>query len=456
MMSDMMMSETASAFDVDGKTPFNIVGDATLPSFFDVTPLAAMSIGTAGDKLAALARNDGEEPPAVTVDQRLASLWFQKSIRPTGWDLAPTWDSVAGDYRTKDGWIRLHTNAPHHRARALKVLGVGEDRDAVTRAVETWEADALENAIVEARGCAAVMRSIEDWAKHPQGAAVAAEKLVIWDQHGEVGTTPLSPRGQRPLADLKVLDCTRVLAGPAASRFLAAFGADVLRIDPPDWDEALAVQEMTLGKRCARLDLRLANDRTQFEKLLASADVMVHGYRADALSGLGYGREERQALNPGLIDVSLNAYGWSGPWSTRRGFDSLVQMSAGIADFGMKQKGADRPFPLPVQALDHATGYFMAAAVLHALEKRRGEGRVLSARLSLARTAHLLAKTRRDQLSEGLPETTDSDLDPWREETAWGPARRLRFPIEIEGVKPSWPYPAGALGSSAPVWTDAG
>ena len=249
-----------------------------------------------------------------------------------------------------------------------------------------------------------------------------------------------------------MLDLTRVLAGPAATRFLAGFGADVLRIDPPDWDEALAVQEMTLGKRCARLDLNSADDRSIFETLLSEADVLVHGYRSEALARLGFGPDQRRALNPGLIDVCLNAYGWSGPWSGRRGFDSLVQMSSGIADFGMRQAEKNKPFPLPVQALDHATGYLMAAAVLRALILRQEQGRVLSARLSLARTAHLLSAFKSARLSDGLPAATDADLNPTIEETFWGSAKRVRFPLSIGELRPDWPYPAGPLGTSSAGW----
>ena len=127
-------------------------------------------------------------------------------------------------------------------------------------------------------------------------------------------------------------------------------------------------------------------------------------------------------------------------------------MSSGIADFGMNKAAADRPFPLPVQALDHATGYLMAAAVLYALALRQKEGRVLSARLSLARTAHLLAKTKRETLSDGLRPETDDDVDPRLEETVWGPAKRVKFPLTIEGIQPVWLYPAGPLGSAAPAW----
>jgi len=455
-MTAPILHDIAQAFDMKlvptEDIPFETQGDDTLPSYFDVTSLAATSIGMAGVMLSHFAAGEGKIPAFVAVDQRLASLWFGLSLRPIGWKPAPTWDSVAGDYRAKDGWIRLHTNAPHHRARALAVLEVDEDRNAVAHAVAEWDVEALETAIVEARGCAAAMRSVERWLEHAQGAAVANEPLIIWKEHASVTPKPLSFNQQRPLDGLRVLDLTRVLAGPAATRFLAGFGANVLRIDPSDWDEALGAQEMTLGKQCSRLDLRNGDDRGVFEALLASADVLVHGYRAEALAGLGYGLDERRLLNPGLIDISLNAYGWSGPWSDRRGFDSLVQMSCGIADYGMKKADSDRPFPLPVQALDHATGYLMASAVLRALTLRQREGRVLSARLSLARTAHLLAKTKRDRMSDGLREETEGDVDPCVEETVWGSARRIRFPLTIEGLTPAWRYPAGPLGTSVPKW----
>ncbi len=453
-MTSTLLREIGQAFDNDRDDPFQIVGEDTLPSFFDVTPLAAASIGIAGAMLQRFADN-AADPAPVMVDQRLASLWFGLSLRPQGWSLPPIWDKVAGDYRAKDGWIRLHTNAPRHRAAAITVLDVEEDRNAVARAVASWDADALETKIVEVGGAAAAMRSVESWLQHPQGAAVAKEPLVIWEEHEAAMPRPRREGEQYPLQGFRVLDLTRVLAGPAATRFLAGFGADVLRIDPPGWDEAVAVQEMTLGKRCARLDLRDQHDRDVFEALLAGADVLVHGYRNGALDGLGYGVAERRALNPGLIDVSLNAYGWSGPWSSRRGFDSLVQMSSGIADFGMKKASAEKPFPLPVQALDHATGYLMAAAVLRALALRHEQGRVMSARLSLARTAHLLTATRADASSSGLAAETVADLDPHIEETAWGPAKRVGFPLTMAGLSPRWPYPAGPLGASPPTWVEA-
>jgi len=427
-------------------------GQGALPSWFAVSDLALATIGMAGLALARFARGDGSENPALAVDQRLAAIWFSTTIQPVDWPLPGIWDDIAGDYLAQDGWIRLHTNAPKHRAAALNVLGCAPDRAAVAGTVSVWSADALERAVVDAGGCAAAMRSLEDWAVHPQGRAVAGEPLVIWRREGEVEPDLAAGDPGRPLDGLRVLDLTRILAGPVATRFLAGFGADVLRIDPPGWDEPAAAPEVTLGKRCAGLDLADKADRAVFEQLLADADVLVHGYRPGALDGLGYGAAARRAMNPGLIDISLDAYGWSGPWAGRRGFDSLVQMSSGIAAYGMAQEGCDTPFPLPVQALDHGTGYLLAAAVLHALRRRCAHGTVLSARLSLARTAHLLSGTAGVAKDGAKPALGKADLEDGLEQTSWGPARRARFPLQVDDIAPKWRFPASRLRAAVPAW----
>ena len=428
----------------------------TLPSAFAVSDLAQASIGATGAALARLVAGSGGAGAPVTVDRDLASAWFALSIRPDGWDLPPIWDSVAGDYAAADGWIKLHTNAPHHRAAALGVLGVPGTRDAVAAEVARWEADELEAAVVTAGGAAAAMRSMSAWAAHPQGSAVAAEPLLDVERtKGGSGWPQSAPgtRPARPLDGLRVLDLTRVLAGPVATRLLAGWGADVLRVDPPGWDEPNVVPEVTLGKRCTRLDLHEDRDRDRLLRLLADADVVVHGYRPGALEGLGLGSGEREAARPGLIDVSLDAYGWTGPWAGRRGFDSLVQMSSGIAEAGQAAAGADRPVPLPVQALDHATGYLLATAALTGLALRREDGRGSRWRASLARTSRLLVDT-------GVAPVIEGDgIDPTGplagapvEHTAWGNARRLPPPVVVEGAPLRWDLPAGPLGTAPPEW----
>lgn len=430
---------------------FSVTGEGGLPSVFAVTDMATATIGAASSELCRLIAQASGHAPEATVDRRMASFWYDLTFEPQGWEIPGIWDSIAGDYPTKDGWIRLHTNAPHHRAAAQRVLGDHDDRDAMAPAVAAWGAEALEAAIVAENGCAAEMRSIDAWAEHPQGKAVNAEPLIHmeWEPGSPDGR---DVRSDRPLAGLKVLDCTRVLAGPAAGRFLAGFGADVLRVDPPWWEEPLLEPDMTLGKRCTGLDLREDADRETFARLLSEADLFIHGYRSDALEKIGFGLARRRELNSALIDVSLDAYGWSGPWATRRAFDSLIQMSSGIAHAGMVRRGADRPVPLPVQALDHATGYLMAIAALRGIAERRSSGRVLRARASLARTAKLVVDNDPSELDGPLRPRGRDDHHPEPERTGRGPALRLKPPVTIPGCPMRHDRPATNLRSSPPRW----
>ncbi|MGZ7458456.1 CoA transferase [Pseudomonas sp. Ma2-10] len=427
------------------RTPIPFTSSGALPSVFAVTDLACASIAAAGQAVSELLHQQTGRLPSLEVDRRLASFWFATSIRPQGWSVPPLWDPVAGDYATTDGWIRLHTNAPHHRVAAERVLGACADRTAMQSKVAVWAKTDLEHAVIEAGGCAAQMHTWAQWQAHPQGIAVNAEPLIQFTAGSRQNTTPWQGSVARPLAGIKVLDLTRVLAGPIASRFLAGLGADVLRIDPPTWNEPGVVPEVTLGKRCARLDLHDKTDRAVFESLLKDADILLHGYRADALARLGYGAADRERLAPGLLDVSLNAYGWSGPWQNRRGFDSLVQMSCGIAEAGQQYKQANKPTPLPVQALDHSTGYLMAAAAITLL------GRGGSARLSLARTAKLLIEHGRGT-DEPLRAEDENDQGLLVEQTPWGPAHRLHVPLKITGTPLQWAIAASELGSHRAQW----
>jgi len=409
------------------------VGEGELASVYAVTDLAVASISAATLSMAYLIAQRQDCVPDVQIDRVLASRWFSRSILPIGWELAPTWDSVAGDYETSDGWIKIHTNAPHHRAAALRALGFSTNdsrvnRQQVAQQIRTLNASSLEQEIILQGGCAAEMRSVEAWNLHPQGKAVQAEPLLaVRDYDGSSTCTKWSLHSDRPLQGVRVLDLTRILAGPVATRYLASYGAEVLRIDPLDWDEPVVAPEVTLGKRRARLDLRSSSGKKTFETLLRHADVLVHGYRSDALEKLGFPEQRRRELNPGLVDVSLDAYGWTGPWQSRRGFDSLVQMSSGIAEAGMRIQGKSVPTPLPVQALDHATGYMLAASVLRGLVRRVKDGGGSSVRASLARTAIMLNQYSppRNREIVQLPEESLSDYATALENTSWGPARRL-------------------------------
>ena len=405
--------------------PLSITGKPTLDSRYAVSDFAAAAIAVAG--LAA----GGE----VVVDRTLADAWFGLALRPIGWEIPSPWDALAGDYRASDGWVKIHTNAPHHRLAAILALEVGEEgdvRERITSTVAQMKAQDVEDAVLDAGGAAAVLRSPAEWAAHPQGLAVASEPLIAW-------TTPLvEPVETGP--GFKVLDLTRVIAGPVATRFLAGLGADVLRIDPPDWNEPAVVPDMTLGKRAARANFHDAGGIRKLGLLIAEADVIVHGYRADALERLGLGDAEIRELNPGIVDVAIDAYGWTGPWRNRRGFDSLVQMSSGIA-------WGDPPSPLPVQALDHATGYLAAAAALEGLRRRRETGHGSTAKLSLARTAVALP------LAPSVVEPVETPtLETTPQETPWGEAGLLASPLTIDGRRLRWDKPPRDLGTDKPVW----
>ncbi|MCZ4328825.1 CoA transferase [Castellaniella denitrificans] len=449
-----MLRRLLAALDPD--TPpdaLRVEGRASLASRYPVSGLACAGIGAAALMLARWARPG--EPPAADVDRSLASWWFGFGIRPLGWTLPDVRDAVTGDYAARDGWIRLHANAAHHRRRALAALGLPDDavHAVVADRIRRESAGALEDAIVDRGGCAAALRAPQAWLDHPQGRAVAAEPLVH-RLPGLAGTPDAGwlddPDPGRPLAGIRVLDLTRVLAGPVATRFLAAYGARVLRLDPEGWDEPGMVPEVTVGKRCAFLDLRRPDGMERFRALLARADVLVHGYRPGALDALGLDAETRQAIRPGLVDVCLDAWGWTGPWRARRGFDSLVQMSAGIA-----WAGADAaPDPLPVQALDQSAGYLMAACALRGLTLRRETGLGGGWRVSLARMARLLqeAAGAAPVARNGLGDAPDAVYDPAVEQTAWGAVQRLRAPCHVAGARWGWDLPAGPLRSGPPDW----
>ncbi|PKE28841.1 acyl-CoA transferase [Rahnella sp. AA] len=461
MSEEVILQRTRALWvQLTGKTslPFSlhVSGEGNLPSCYPVTPFISASVALAGLALAQLLALRHGKHDTVTVDRRLASLWSKSSIQPDGWDIPPAWDSLAGDYATADGWIRLHTNAPAHRQVVESLLGKAGTREALAQRVILWKKADLEEAVIQAGGCAAQMLSVPEWQQHVQGKSLQQEPLFQRALSPQAALPQWDLSRERPLAGVKILDLTRIIAGPVATRFLAGLGAEVLRIDPFGWDETSQEADVTLGKQCARLNLHNPQDRHRFEALLREADVIVHGYRAGALHKLGYGSEQIRALAPGLVDVCLNAYGWSGPWRERRGFDSLVQMSCGIAERGMQVSGGNRPVPLPVQALDHATGYLMAAAVLHGLAQRVETGQGSQTWLSLARTALELMKseTSAELREPEIQSATGADFSPEQEQTVWGPAWRLRPPVWLDNTTLQWNLPASPLGSAPASWPE--
>ncbi len=426
-----------------------------LPSVFDVTGAAAASVAAANLAAARFwAERTGRPLPAVTVDSKHAAVAFrsERYLRVDS-ERLPTWDPVAGDYPAADGrWIRLHTNFPTHRAAALGVLGLPDesetDREQVAEAVGQWKAGELEETIIAANGCAAMMRSTEEWRAHPHGAALAGLPPVEIAPLGDAAPSPRVDAG-RPLEGIRVLDLTRVIAGPVGARFLAACGAGVLRITSPHLpDTENLVIDTGFGKRTAQLDLREPGDRERFEALVAEADVAVQSYRPGALAALGYSPGRLAELRPGLVVAELSAYGRLGPWADRRGFDSLVQMVSGIAHAGAEALGVEEPRPLPAQALDHASGYLLAFGILSGLTRRAQQGGSWHVRLSLARTGRWIEDLGRvDALDVADPTSADVAELLAETDSAFGRVTHVLPAGAIDGSAHRWELPPSPPGS---------
>jgi CoA-transferase family III len=402
---------------------------ATLRSTFPVTDAGAAAVGAS-----LLAATLGTGTPVALDTRALAvALRSERYVRRDGEPAGSPFDPLSAFHRTADGWLRLHANYPWHREAALRVLGCSEGE--APAAIAERGAVELETALHEAGGVAAAVRTEDEW----RATAGPPPPLV---ERRELG-----PAAPRPVRRPRVLDLTRVIAGPVATRTLAAHGADVLRLDAPHRPEIpLQAFDTLPGKRSALLDL--AAQRNVLEELLTSADVVVTGYRPGGLDRFGLAPEELAARHPGLVVVTLSAWGHLGPWAGRRGFDSIVQAACGIA----VTEGGDSPGALPAQLLDHATGYLAAAGALLALAEQRARGGTHHVRFALAGTAAWL---------QGLPRAEpgavpEVDPGPYLQDLD-APAGRLTVavpPGTVDGRPLTWPTPPPSFGTAAPAWTD--
>jgi crotonobetainyl-CoA:carnitine CoA-transferase CaiB-like acyl-CoA transferase len=451
-------------------------GEGSLPGAFAQTDLAAAAFGVAGAAVSELLEAGGAPASAVEVDRVLSSGWFLLPPGPSRLLNPPPpgpvhFPAFHTEIKTADGrWLRLH-GFPGNRERVVKALGVEDDIDAVAAVVRERAVDEIEQELVDVGCVVAASRTPEEWFAHPAGAAVDAEPLAAVIDFAAEGSR-WRPTPGRPLSGIKVLDLTRVVAGPTGTRFLAALGAEVLRIDAPGSEESRHVPlgyDLLLGKRWAFLDLKTAEGIEQFKHLLAEADVLVHGYRPGAIDGF-VPEEERRRLNPDLVEVALRAYGWEGPWSKRRGFDTVVQFSVGLANATQEWALADpsrrvpiqingyevdasRPRHTPVEGLDLATGYQIAAAAIRGLTKRLQTGAGTTTKYSLARTASLLIKAGPNPA--GGPDIRLPLDGPWEDRiygSPLGPVKRMVFPIGIERTPLFWDKTPDRPGAAAPVW----
>lgn len=429
------------------------------PSSFRVDAAAQTSIAATGLAAALIHQRRGGAAQRVAVDMRDAAIEFRSEhwLSIAGQPAGARWDAIAGLYQCSDGrWVRLHTNFPHHRDGVLRLLGrIAHDRAAVAKALANWSAAEFEAAAAEAGVVVTMTRSLPEWDASPQGQAAASLPPVLIEKIGDAPPVPLPPAAARPLAGMRVLDLTRVIAGPVAGRTLAAHGADVLHISAahlPSFDEL--VMDTGRGKRTASIDLRAPADQARLRDLAASADIFLQGYRPGAIAAHGFAPEALAALNPGIICASLSAYGHLGPWAARRGFDSLVQNANGMNDAEAVAAGEARPRPLPCQALDHASGYLLAFGAMAALLRRAEEGGSWLVRVSLAGTGEWIKRLGRLDAGLSAPGLAPADIEAALEESdsGFGPMRATRHAARLSAMPPRWDLPAMPLGSHAPEW----
>ena len=453
-------SQRAAAVEISGGT------DPILPTPFRIGETAAASLAAVGLAVSDLweLRTGRRQEIAVNARQATASLRSGQYMAMDGAPVARERPSVMGVYPARHGrWSYLHCNFPNHRAAALSVLGVAEDREAVRRAVAQWDALELEEAIIAANGAGGMVRSMAEWAQHPQAAAVAALPLLEIERIGDSPPEPL-PDGPRPLSGVRVLDLTRVLAGPTCARTLAEHGADVLKITAAHLPSNAAQEHDTgHGKLSAYLDLRESQDVETLRGLVGEADVFSQGYRPGTLARRGLSPEDLAKLRPGIVYVSLSAFGRVGPWASRRGFDTVVQTVSGITDRQGELFPGAEPGPqfYPVSAIDYLTGYLMAFGALVALARRVREGGSWLVRISLAQTGRWLVEqgqTPEAELQDVPKDFATEEIERWStaSDAPGGRLRHLAPVLQLSETQPYWARPTAPLGYHDPVWPERG
>jgi crotonobetainyl-CoA:carnitine CoA-transferase CaiB-like acyl-CoA transferase len=429
--------------------------DPVLANRFPVSEAAAAALAAGGVAASDLWELQTGRRQAVRVDVRKAGLSLRATLvmRLNGGPPPPSWadgNPLVDLYQCRDGrWVHLHGNFPHLAAGTMAVLGCARDRDEITAAVARRDAQELEDALAANRQCGAMARTASEWAAHPQGQALANVPRVEIIKLGESEPEPL-PGGDRPLSGIRVLDLTRILAGPTHARTLAQYGADVLHITAPKLPSSQVwVMDTNQGKLSAYLDLDAPDQREQLQALLREADVFAQGFRAGALERRGFGPLQAAAARPGIIYVSINCYGHVGPWVDRPGWEQLAQTVTGLAT---AQGTPERPQRMPVAACDYTTGYLAALGTMVALGRRAREGGSYHVRASLCQTGMWFQRF--GPICDPAKATGPGDTDELTVEadTAWGKLRYLTPCVELSETPTAWERQPVPLGTHPAAW----
>ena len=438
----------------------NIVGhDPVYPTCFRAGEAAAAALGAAASAAADLWCLRGGAPQRIAIDVRAAaasllSFMYQR-VDSAPFERASL--ATTALYRGRDGrWIHLHGGF-RSREGTLSLLGCPDDAAAIARTVATWDAQALEDALAE-RGCCGVMlRSAAEWQRHPQGIALGKVPPIEIFRIGDAPPEPLraaraGEAGARPLSGMRVLDLTRVLAGPTCARTMAEHGADVLHVRGPrlPFVEPFVI-DTNPGKRSCYLDLDRSDDAERLRVLARESDVFSQGYRFGAFARRGFSPEALADMRPGIVVVSINCYGHEGPWARRPGWEQLAQTTSGMA---LEHSGPAHPALVGAALNDYTTGYLGAAGAMLALARRATEGGSWHVRVSLSRTAMWIMSLPR-VLASATPKPVDpAEMAPWMIEmqTAWGALRRLGPIARVSATPPRWDLPPAKLGSHPATW----
>lgn len=428
-----------------------------LPSSFRVGAASQVTIAAAGLAAAEIWKARTGEAQGISVDMTHAAVECrsERYLRVDDKPPPPAWDAIAGVYKTGDGrFVRLHTNFSHHRDNVCKVLDCKPERDDVQRALMQWNGEAFETAAY-AGGCVvSLMRSHDEWLATPQAHALEQLPLIQIEKIGDAAPRPW-PKGDRPLAGLRVLDLSRVIAGPVAGRTWAAHGADVMLISSPHLPSIpWLVIDTGRGKLSSFADLKTGQGLDTLRSLLVSADIFSQGYRPHSIAALGFSPEDAARISPGIVYVSLCAYGDAGPWAGRRGFDSLVQTSTGFNHAEGKTAGLEEPKELPMQILDHATGYLMAFGAMIARLRQARQGGSWHVKVSLAQTGRWLWNLGRLEGGLAAVDLTANDVLPFIEQSTsgFGALRAVRHAAVMSATPAFWMRSAIPLGSTALEW----